>query len=498
MRMTCNDSTAIRRGCFSSIVLLQAGCLAAALLMLLTFWSDDQIGMLGTWPLCLTFTFQVAWSFWSWRTLTGRWLDGYTVFLTALCLFNGGQFLLETFDLNRKGMLYSEFCDDTINRTLLLVIASVAAFHLGGVCCAMKEVLDTEKQIVGSQHLIQFSFKRAKIIGLLFLIGALPVSCVKSVETISVAMASGYMSLFQQELDVGIDNWQMVLCEFLMPGILITLAMFRKSQRCVGCCWGLALLYAAGRMAIGSRTSAMLVCAPMVILHHTVVKRIRSVYLVIGCVAVVAAMPLIALTRDTTMEGRLDVLEKSVTDNLFVSAIAEMGGSAITTAYVVELVPKVRGYDWGASYMYGLLAVVPNLFWDRHPTAEHGALAIWLIWTVDPGTARIGGGLGFSVIAEAYANFGILGPPIVLAGLGWLLAAVAAWARSEQSPFPAAIEAVLLGTILVLVRGESASVFRPVMWFVGIPWLFALEGRGWAAAGSLKGLASHARMSHVR
>ena len=41
----------------------------------------------------------------------------------------------------------------------------------------------------------------------------------------------------------------------------------------------------------------------------------------------------------------------------------------------------------------------PNFyFFSVHPAAAH-KLADWLVWTVDPGWASLGGGLGYSIFA---------------------------------------------------------------------------------------------------
>ena len=63
---------------------------------------------------------------------------------------------------------------------------------------------------------------------------------------------------------------------------------------------------------------------------------------------------------------------------------------------------------------------MPNLFWDIHPTIARGLACDWITETVDPFADLVGGGLGYSFIAEAYLNFGWFGVPIVTGIIGFL------------------------------------------------------------------------------
>jgi oligosaccharide repeat unit polymerase len=470
--MTANAGANVPNADRSSIVLGQGAIFLAALLMLFGLWSDDQYATALTGPLCVVFSLQCAWCFWSWHAVTGRWFDGYTVFFLSLCLFNGGHFLLETFGLNRDGVLMGAFSAETVNRTILLVNAGVSGFHLGGLLQGCRKPCPAPGRPAGTlRRDTDFSTYWAKVIGILFLFLSLPAVWSNLRTSIEIGLTSGYFSLYQRESLVGLANWQSVLTTFFVPGVLITLAMFRESRRWVAACWVLMFGYVVTNMVTGSRGAAMLLCAPLVVLHHQIVRRISPVYLLCGGLGIFILFPVIAQTRNLTIGDRRDALESALTDNLFVAAIHEMGGSAGTIAHTLELMPEQRPYDCGAGYTYASVTVCPNLFWERHLSVQWGRYADWLVWTVAPRSAERGGGLGFSVIAEAYANFSVFGPPLVMALLGFVVAAVVSWSRNVQLPFPAALEAVFLSAILVLPRSESATVLRPIVWFCVIPWI---------------------------
>jgi hypothetical protein len=463
----------------SGIVLVQGAVFLAALAALFGLWSDEQYTTALTWPLCACFSLHLVWSLWSWRAVTGRWLDAYTLFFLSLCFFNGGQFLLETFNLNRNGLLREAFSVATTNRTILLVIAAAAGCHFGGlVQCLRKSCsADCGQTWTAERCRALFSTHRAKEIGLLFLAVSAPATLFNLLNSVQDVAANGYMALYQREQLIGADNWRNVLSGFFVPGILITLAMSRKSPREIRICWGMTLAYTLASLFIGTRGSAVMACVPMALLHHNLVHRIRPVYMIGGAVLMLSLFSLIAQTRDESLEGRYDMINALVTDNPLVAVVSEMGGSAATVAHTIELVPRTRDFDYGQGYGYALLTVVPNLFWDLHPSTQWGKYGDWLVWTVSPGTAIRGGGFGYSVVAEAYANFSVLGAPLVLAILGFAIAGIVSWARNTQSPFPAAIEAILLSSIIMLPRSESASIVRLIIWFCVVPWILVKTHR---------------------
>ena len=158
-------------------------------------------------------------------------------------------------------------------------------------------------------------------------------------------------------------------------------------------------------------------------------------------------------------------------DNPIVTQVSEMGGSIITLAYTLELVPSTRPFDYGMGYLYALSSIFPSLFWDVHPMVARELPSDWLIWAVDPIMARMGGGLGFSFIAEAYLNFGPLGVPVVMAAMGYLYCQFVRWGDNPAEPAKIAALASFTAFTLAFARGEASMIARPLIWCAVIPYL---------------------------
>src|SRR5215210_1956499 len=88
-------------------LLLISALLLAALTYLHPMFSFNDAVLIRITSVCLLVI--TAWALLSWRILTGNWFDPYTLFLIAATLFNGGQGILEIFDLNTGGPYQGAF-----------------------------------------------------------------------------------------------------------------------------------------------------------------------------------------------------------------------------------------------------------------------------------------------------------------------------------------------------------------------------------------------------
>lgn len=193
-----------------------------------------------------------------------------------------------------------------------------------------------------------------------------------------------------------------------------------------------------------------------------------------GAAVLLGVFPLVRETRDLSASERRAISVGKTYGQLeehpAVDAILEMGGSILPVAHMLELVPKYRPYDNGVGYFYAMLTVLPSLFWDRHPTVARGTASAWLIETVDPDGAKIGTGLGFSFVAEAFMNFGLLGVPLFSLLLGYGVAWFWLWAERGRDRGRFVAVAILIPYLLFLARAEFFLLPRSLVWYSLIPY----------------------------
>jgi hypothetical protein len=129
------------------------------------------------------------------------------------------------------------------------------------------------------------------------------------------------------------------------------------------------------------------------------------------------------------------------------SQILNQGSVLFVDTWVMGHVPSTEPYQHGASYLRALVNLVPG-----HAQTP---LAQWLVDRYAPGSSS---GYGFSLTGEAYANFGLIGVPVLFA----LLTVVHRWLANRIDRAPVYAYASILFTIAWMYgfRGESQSLLK--------------------------------------
>lgn len=442
----------------------------------LLYWFLNLPSDAFIYPACLLLVVLTVWSFWSWRILTKSLFDPYILFFTSAVLFNGGQAFLEVFQLNENGILDGTFSSITILKTLFIVIIGLAAFHFGALLSASTGKAIFTKQGAEKKLSVSTMQNNCRMIGWgLFAISFLPTIWVAK-DALSAVISAGYAALYQQEKLTSFSNTPQILSDFIIPAVLFLLAGSQDKQPVKKLCVITVLFYAVSRFFLGQRNTGIMPLIACVWLWHHLIRPIPKIFVFsVAALLIFIVFPLVEVTRDIAGQDRssIDSLLNAFSsiDNPFISSISEMGGSMMTVAYTLELVPKVRDFDMGVGYFYALLTLIPNLFWKVHPAAAHGFPSNWLIWEVDPYTASLDGGLGFSFIAEAYLNFGWWGTPIALGLLGFLFGKLTLWAIRSGEPARMALLASFISFFLFYARAQAVDVVRPLVWYSYIPYL---------------------------
>ncbi len=237
------------------------------------------------------------------------------------------------------------------------------------------------------------------------------------------------------------------------------------------------LIFASVNFFLGYRSPATAALASFAWVWHTRVRRLPvAATLVVTALMAFFIFPMIRVYRTSFGDERFrwgtfsQTLQKY--DNPAIASVAEMGDTMKTVAYTMQLVPSVKDYEYGASYGFALLGLLPNIFGTPvHPSVAHEKPSVWLIKTVDPWMANRGGGWGYSFIAEAFLNFGWLGPGLILLLLGWMIGSLQFWSDRVNTPASSGLAATVLFFLLLSVRAESTNVVRGIVWYGIIPYL---------------------------
>jgi oligosaccharide repeat unit polymerase len=459
-----------RSVCFTHAFLLFSLIVAGVAASLGDVVAEDTLPVAG-----VVFTGLAVWTLWSWIKLHGTLLEPYGLFLISSWAFNGGQVFLEVFHLNATGLLGGTFSPYTLLRTEYLVALAIFAMHMGALWASKGK---TNAARLSQRHSnVQHDLAwHCRWVGwFLFVVSVGPAIWVFW-DAGQMVVAGGYMSLYQRTMNTGLATGPQVLANLLIPSALLILAG-SKTKR-IGIVMS-ALITIAGALAmffVGGRGTAATGLVAYVWLYSRTIRPIPAKLMIVPALLLgFVVFPLVRVVRDIRGLERasIDVVSSawSAIDNPVVGTVSEMGYTMTTVAYTLELVPVARQFDGGVSYLYALLAGFPNVAWDVHPTTAHGTLSSWLVTTAMPAFAARGGGLGYSFIAEAYANFGWIGVPLVLGVIGWIAGRLSQAVRSQSEPATMALAATLLLIVILYARAETADLVRSACWYSVTPYL---------------------------
>ncbi len=454
-------------------------------------------------PLCLVSATLFVLQLWSRYCIAGSLFDPYTIFAIAAMLFNGSRSILELLGLNRAGIIGPQFSPQTSLTTIYLVTLGLWSYHIGGILGASAP----DRRPLPPEPVRPSHYDHLRLLGWAMIAVAAPPSFLLIREAVETVGSHGYLALYQAERVIGLYATPQLLATLLVPGSLFVTAASKGKRFQLGVTSALIAVYALAELFLGARTGAAASLLPYVWLWNRCIRPLPKTVLVVGGILLVLIIfPLVRVTRSLVGEERVSpraVMEAFYSiDNPAVAIISEMGGSVATVAYTVDLVPDSRAYDYGASYGLGALTVLPNLFWDVHPAIAKGTPNSWLIRTVDPGQAALGGGLGYSFIAEAYLNGGWPGVILICGLLGLLFAKLASSVSATADLVRIAFAATIVAFTLKYARSDCTEVIRFLTWFALAPYALARaltpnrEGQRYTEGKGPAGLSRVSTFSH--
>lgn len=442
--------------------------------LLLVFWtlivhtfmpvSDSTLKMMG-----LIGIIQLIFSIISWWKQTGDALTPYVIFLIAAYIFTFGQSLLYVFDIVSTHWNLLSFCSPSrVYDAQKVTLIFLNFFHIGGllscsqnsqtISCVVKntdsELIYLENQICG-----------IKLVGKIFLIISVIPFIIETVTIFHIAATLGYGGLYIQEAKIGIFNIINILSQYFLPGLLCLLVVEgSKIKRNIYIV--IFILDVAFWMFVGGRSNGVIIAAILLMYFHICVRKIKFKQAAIVIVIGFFFISLLSAVSDTRSNTKASFVTSFVENfgkaDPFYDAISEMGGSMFPLIKTMTIVPEQQDYRYGSSYLWASTSVIPNLgFWDLHPAMKYANLNDWLQKTL-----RLNYGPGFSIIAEAYINFGDYGCLMMLL-LGYIFGLIFNIdLENKYSPLKLIMSLLFCYLIIKTVRNSFLATVRSLFYYI--------------------------------
>lgn len=344
-----------------------------------------------------------------WKKVTRKFFVPYIIFLIAAYTFCFGQSFLDVFGLISENRSIFDKCSEIdVYRAQFYTLLFLAAFHIGALAHYKKSVsgisvVDNATQMT--------EYKAVSKIGkILTTISVVPF-LIENFVSFVIVSSYGYRGLY--EYNPGIPLWGLItfLSDYFIPGVLCILLTSKPgsgTQRRIFFMFAAVILII---MYCGGRSQGVVLVAVTLLYYQNYVKPISKkgwIVLGIGGFFFVSLLSAIAHLRGGTRENYIENIANyrmESDSNPFFETISEMGGSMFPMARTIDLVPRTEPYRYGKTYLYAFSSIIPNLgFWTIHPAAKNANLGEWLMEK-----DGLGYGPGYSIVAEAYINFGVFG-----------------------------------------------------------------------------------------
>ena len=391
----------------------------------------------------------------------------YTIFMALTFLFNYGQFLLWAFglhvedDISTGKILYRSFSynDAEIFRTQIYYVISMLAIHAGYSLMNTSsinkvEMLDKKTVIMLPDNVeSRIVFK----VSLLFCVIVIPITLIAQVRELLIALTYGYGRLYYGEYAAS-SFTIFDLSHMFFPCLIGLLIGSRYEKKTVRIVYIIFFIYFVIDLMKGDRGNWFYKLLILSWMHNTFYKRISKREIITILFGAFGGLYVIQAIKSVRKSGiSLQAVQDALllqNGNPVINFIAEMGNQFYVDLIVIN---KNVFYPFGNTYLLGLLAMVtmkiPALL-----NIEYIPLSNW--FSAD--FLHISWGAGFTMIAEAVINFGLLGAPICLYIWGMISSRILDINRPlvKNSPYGIFVCISVSSFFIHMIRNQAHDFFK--------------------------------------
>lgn len=432
--------------------------------------------------LSITGWITLFWSILSWKSLRKEVISLYILYLILTYFFTFGQSLLILFDLvsENRDLLNRITSSQLINAQFFTLLCLVS-FHLGALMICKKPnhinnyIKNNTIQTKNNQFNLNIMQVAIKRVGIILLILSLPGFLYDTLNTLNTVVSEGYRALYGY--DSGIVRASLITrifeytSSYFLPALICLLIAYRNNAMLRRLIFTLMVIKIFNGLYIGGRGGATILLLVVILIYHYSVRPINkrgatlltvTAYFFLSFLAIIAKLR--GLSNRSPQDYFLAFIESFGKENLFFDTLSEIGWTMFPLSAVMAIIPDSFEYFYGKSYLYALTSIVPNLgFWDIHPAKVYAGGGQWLMDTLD-----LYSGPGFTLIADAYRNFGWLGF-FALIGFGALFGRIYSSVDKltiYKRPDILCFVMIFANATLMSVRGDNLYIVRPLFYEV--------------------------------
>ena len=404
----------------------------------------------------------------SWYVITKTLFCPYIIFLSFFVFFNFGQCLMWSIGIHSsneigKIAMYEALPPPImieIAKTQLYICLCILFFHLGALFCykPQRNVIKNNNKEIYYEAIYKISI----LIGAI----AIPITLYRGINLLKHALQYGYASLYYSDT-INTSGISMIIEIFFFPALVGILIGSKYKKRVVTKVYIIFAIYLILNLLQGDRGSWIYKIITLIWLSHCFYKRInfkKAIKLlsisIIGLYCVYALMSLRGVgLSNVSFEDIKNAFDFK--NSPIIAALFEMGNSM--TIMIILLSVGSGIWTYSNSYLVSILGLITTR------TLEPLGLDLILIdnW-FSQDYLGIKWGAGFSMIGEAFLNYGFYLAPLILIFIGYFIGSVLYIKNNDSAknhPLKYFFVATSLAALVGWSRGTSLMFIRN--WFRG-------------------------------
>lgn len=420
---------------------------------------------------------QLIYTFVTWHKVAKCWFDSYMVFTLALYIFTLGHAFLdlfgavtERFDLIRSwGINEVQYL-----KAEYISLVFILWFHFGAISGYRN------KLNYGTVNCGKYDVNALKKVGLYGTVLFLPFYIYNTIEKVRIIALYGYMGLYDEVNSTfgGVSACIRIISDMYVPSIICLLVYSEISKK------NRIFIYLFSFITvcvppffIGARTNSVIMCG-IIFLIYNLYNKISKKQVLLGVLLLyLFSFSLILLRNARQMQDAVEIadaveqIQGTEDSNLLSSMVSEMGWSIYPIVKTIEIKKSPNEHFlYGTTILWGMTSIFPNLFWDIHPAKKNANMSSWIT-----NKLNFNFGIGYSLVAEAYINFGIFGF-IFMYYLSMLFMKLFKYssANNKTDTILLVCSLIFLWFVIRIVRNNFLDTFRYLIFYV-LPFYLILK-----------------------
>lgn len=427
-------------------------------------YNDDTIRLIS-----IVASMELISTFIMWKKLTGEYISPFSIVYFVAVMFGIGQCFCWALGINMGEMDLLQYIPRInklyIGESLQYSLVGLLLFFLGSVWTYKVNAI----RIKHFDMCDNIGLKTIRAVSTILLIVSIPCVFINYMRIIPTVLAKGYLGYYTSVSEYSqMGQFIPLIASWFPIALLMKYAIHVSSNKVYARIDKVALvIYIAIVLFIGGRSGAVLVILAFMLTKQyfgTPIKKKDIVPIGIAGYFSMGILSAIASTRTQTNRSLVSVFSAFSMTSVLGSLVGELGWSMSSLAWTMQLIGTSGKFRLGETYLYALTAVIPNLgFWKTHPALKAN-LGDWMQQALGRSS-----GLGYTFIAESFANFSWYGLLVLLVWgmiIGKILNSVTF--ESAKKNYKKTFVVIMLNSTVLkaFVRSSFSAVMRQLIFTV--------------------------------